>query len=196
MRGKSFAVELSCSSNHSQAPFFPAAIYMLSCFYTRKEIAKRISIMYSASLFSNAISGLLATGILSGMKGKAGLAAWRWLFIIEVGHQATSSLIRQGLMTVPVAAMAYWVLPDYPQTTKWLSPEEKKLAMYRMAAQNVSAQTDATTTDMTLRDALVSAFLDPSTYLIWFAILMLNSAAGFVAYFPQIIASESSWEPH
>jgi MFS family permease len=69
-----------------EAPFFPAAIYMLSCFYTKTEIAKRISIMYSASLFSGAISGLLATAITSGMDGKAGLPAWRWLFIIEVSR--------------------------------------------------------------------------------------------------------------
>ena len=68
----------------SEAPSFPAAIYMLSCFYTRSEIAKPISIMYSASLVSTAISGLLATAITSVMDGKAGLASWRWLFIIEV----------------------------------------------------------------------------------------------------------------
>ena len=94
-------------------------------------------------------------------------------------------------MTTPVAAMAFFVLPDYPQTTKWLSPEEKKVTMYRVAAQNISSKTDATTQDTTLREALRSAFLDPSTYLIWFAILMLSSAAGFSAYFPQIIASGS-----
>ena len=94
-------------------------------------------------------------------------------------------------MTIPVAAIAFFVLPDYPQTTKWLTPEEKKLAMYRIAKQNISSKTDATTKDTSIREALRSAFLDPSTYFIWFAILMLNSAAGFTAYFPQIIASES-----
>ncbi len=93
-------------------------------------------------------------------------------------------------MTIPVACLAYFVLPDYPQTTRWLSPEEKKLAMYRIAAQNLSVQTDATNVDMTIREAIKSALLDPSTYLIWFAILMLNSAASFGSYFPQIIASE------
>jgi len=133
--------------------------------------------MYSASLFSGAISGLLATAITSGMEGKAGLASWRWLFIIE------------GSMTIPVAAIAFFVLPDYPQTTRWLSPEEKKLAMFRMARQNISSKTDATEVDMTIRQAIKAALLDPSTYLIWFAILMLNSAASFNTYFPQIIAT-------
>lgn len=93
-------------------------------------------------------------------------------------------------MTLPVAFIAFFVLPDYPKTTRWLSPEEKKLAMYRIAAQNVSAQTDATNVNMTIREAIKSALLDPSTYLIWFSILMLNSAASFGSYFPQIIASQ------
>jgi hypothetical protein len=97
---------------------------------------------------------------------------------------------RQGLMTIPVAALAFFVLPDYPSTTKWLSPEEKKLAMWRIAAQNVSTKTDAVGADMTIKQAIKAALLDPSTYLIWFSILMLNSAASFASYFPQIIASQ------
>lgn len=33
----------------AEAPFYPGAIYMLSLFYTRREIATRISILYSKS---------------------------------------------------------------------------------------------------------------------------------------------------
>lgn len=33
----------------TEAPFYPGAIYMLSLFYTRKEIATRVSILYSKS---------------------------------------------------------------------------------------------------------------------------------------------------
>jgi hypothetical protein len=103
----------------------------------------------------------------------------------------------QGSMTIPVAALAFFVLPDYPQTTRWLSPEEKKLAMFRIAVQNMSSKTDAThNQDMTVKQAIKAAFLDPSTYLIWFSILMLNSAASFGSYFPQIIASTSLVSPH
>ena len=83
-------------------------------------------------------------------------------------------------MTIPVAAIAFWVLPDYPQTTRWLSPEEKKLAMYRLAAQNISAQTDATTMEMTVPQAFKAAFTDPTTYFIWFAIMMMNCSSALV----------------
>lgn len=35
----------------TEAPFYPGAIYMLSLFYTRREIATRISILYSESCY-------------------------------------------------------------------------------------------------------------------------------------------------
>jgi sugar phosphate permease len=54
------------------------------------------------------------------MQGRLGHAAWRWLFYIEGG------------MTVVVAIVAIFVLPDFPSTTKWLTPAEKRLAELRM----------------------------------------------------------------
>lgn len=64
-------------------PFFPGALLFLSSFYTRKELAVRIAIMYSGNSLSNCFGGLLAAAIISGLQGKGGLAGWRWLFILE-----------------------------------------------------------------------------------------------------------------
>ena len=44
----------------SEAPFYPGAVYLLSIFYTRKEIATRISILYSGTIFATAFAGLSA----------------------------------------------------------------------------------------------------------------------------------------
>lgn len=49
-----------------------------------------------------------------------GLRAWRWLFIIE------------GAITIAVAIAAYFVLPNFPRTTKWLTEEEAALAIWRL----------------------------------------------------------------
>lgn len=54
------------------------------------------------------------------MDGDLGLRAWRWLFIIE------------GVITIAVALAAFWVLPNFPRTTKWLSEEEVALAVWRL----------------------------------------------------------------
>ncbi|KAJ9091883.1 hypothetical protein QFC19_008909 [Naganishia cerealis] len=71
--------------------------------------------------FNIAISCLIASGIQKGLKGAHGLEAWRWLFIIE------------GSMTIGVAILAIFILPDWPATTKWLTPRERALAVRRLA---------------------------------------------------------------
>ncbi|KAL5514207.1 hypothetical protein ACEPAG_2295 [Sanghuangporus baumii] len=104
-----------------QATFFSGAVFLLSKWYTRKELGLRITFLYSAHLLGNAFGGLLASGILDGMQGKFGLPGWRWLFYIE------------GSLTVLIAISAKFVLPDFPTSSRWLSPEERELAMHRMA---------------------------------------------------------------
>lgn len=54
------------------------------------------------------------------MDGTRGLRAWRWLFLIE------------GVVTVAVAMAAFFILPNFPRTTKWLSEEEVALATWRL----------------------------------------------------------------
>ena len=54
------------------------------------------------------------------MEGTLGYAAWRWLFYIE------------GAATVAVGILAIFILPDFPSTTKWLTPAERRLAELRM----------------------------------------------------------------
>lgn len=71
-----------------------------SCWYTKKELAKRISILFAAGQMAGAFSGFLGSAIMGGMNGVAGIADWRWLFIIE------------GVMTIPVAFLTYFVVPD------------------------------------------------------------------------------------
>jgi MFS family permease len=40
-----------------EAPFYPGALYILSLFYTRKEIATRVSILYAGNIFAVAFAG-------------------------------------------------------------------------------------------------------------------------------------------
>ncbi|KAH0334546.1 MFS general substrate transporter, partial [Aureobasidium melanogenum] len=104
-----------------EAPFFPGSLFLFSSWYTKKELAKRISILYAAGQMAGAFGGLLGSAIMGGMDGKAGLAAWRWLFIIE------------GTATIPIAFAAAFILPNYPDTTKWLTEQERHLAILRIA---------------------------------------------------------------
>jgi MFS family permease len=61
-----------------EAPFFPGALFYLSKWYTKEELAKRNAIFFAGSLVSGAFGSLIAAGILHGLAGHLGLAAWQW----------------------------------------------------------------------------------------------------------------------
>ncbi|WOO80280.1 MFS transporter prlL [Vanrija pseudolonga] len=103
-----------------EAGFWPGCMLVMSCWYKSDEMSKRTAFFYSASMVAGAFGGLLAGAIITGMEGMGGITGWRWLFIIE------------GIMTVTVALAAFTVLPDFPATTKWISGEERDLALNRL----------------------------------------------------------------
>ena len=66
----------------TEAAFFPGAIFLLSIFYEKKQMALRTAILYSGSQVGNAFGGLFALAILQ-LEGAHGIEGWRWLFIVE-----------------------------------------------------------------------------------------------------------------
>ena len=115
----------------AEAPFFPGAFYLLSCWYTKKELALRTAVLYSGLVLATAFSGLLAAGIFAGLDGVRGLEGWRWLFIIE------------GAASFAAALVAIPLLPDFPHSltgsAKWLlSAEEREFASMRIRNDQVS----------------------------------------------------------
>lgn len=67
----------------TEAPYYPGAVYLLSVFYNRKEIATRIAILYTGNVLATAFAGLIAAGVFYGMDDAMGLAGWQWLFILQ-----------------------------------------------------------------------------------------------------------------
>ena len=63
-----------------EAPYYPGALYLLGIFYTRKEIATRISILYTGNILATAFAGLIAAGIFNGLGNDevGGLKGWQW----------------------------------------------------------------------------------------------------------------------
>lgn len=80
----------------------------------------RTTYLYTGSLLSGAFSGLISAGITDNLDGARGLRAWRWLFLIE------------GVITVFIAIGAYFILPNFPRTTKWLDERETAMAVWRL----------------------------------------------------------------
>jgi MFS family permease len=66
-----------------EAGFFPGCAYLLSTWYPRYELQKRNAVFYLIGSMASAFAGILAYGVMQ-MKGQAGLAGWRWIFIVSL----------------------------------------------------------------------------------------------------------------
>ncbi|EDK40974.1 hypothetical protein PGUG_05072 [Meyerozyma guilliermondii ATCC 6260] len=157
-----------------EAGFFGCALYYLSCWYTRKELSLRNAILYSGSLFSGALSGLIATGIIDRMNNVRGLKSWRWLFIIE------------GAITVAIVPLAYFVLPDMPSNTKWLSQEEKDLIMWKLRREVGQDDSDKET-DESYLGAFILAIKDIKVWGVTGTLSFLVAACGVTNFFPSVV---------
>ncbi|KAJ4987630.1 high-affinity nicotinic acid transporter [Stagonosporopsis vannaccii] len=104
----------------AEAGFFPSVLYHYAFWYKPSEMPQRISFFYSVGQVSSALSGLLAYAI-SHMDQLGGLSGWRWLFLLE------------GLPAILLAFAAFW-LPDYPETAKFLTKEERLYLKDRLAS--------------------------------------------------------------
>jgi hypothetical protein len=156
-----------------EAPFFAGVLFYLSKWYTKNELALRMSIFYSGSLISGAFGNLIAAGILSGLAGARGMAAWQWLYIIE------------GAITCAIGLMICLVLPDFPDTWKLLSPEMKHVANRRLAIEAAEADVDEGGV-MSQIKGLKLAMIDPKTYILAIAYMAITGASGFQNFFPTL----------
>ncbi|KAJ5620259.1 MFS general substrate transporter [Penicillium lagena] len=158
-----------------EAAYFPGCLYLLSAWYTRKELTKRTALLYSGSLLSGAFSGLIAAGITNGLNGARGIAAWRWLFIIE------------GAMTIFVSLMAIFIIPDLPRTTSWLTEDEKALAAWRLEA-DIGEDDWVDSEHQSMLHGAKLAFKDYKVWLLLGLIYGYTSAGAVTTFFPIVMA--------
>ncbi|PNS21707.1 hypothetical protein CAC42_1561 [Sphaceloma murrayae] len=156
-----------------EAPFFPGILFYLSKWYTKEELSLRMAIFYSGSLVSGAFGNLIAAGILNGLAGARGYTAWQWLYIVE------------GAITVFFGFLVVLILPDFPDTWKKLSDEERHVANRRLAIEAAEADVDEKGGMSQLR-GIKLALTDPKTYLLALAYHGQTGAAGIQNYFPTL----------
>ncbi|KAM0816538.1 hypothetical protein AB5N19_02340 [Seiridium cardinale] len=99
----------------------------LSRWYRRAELTFRISLYVAMAPLAGAFGGLLASGILN-VRGFGGIpdGSWRLIFVIK------------GLITVSIDFVSLFLLTDRPETARWLSTDEKNLAVARGKSERVA----------------------------------------------------------
>lgn len=156
-----------------ESPYFPGVLFLLSSFYTRKELAFRTAMLFSGSLISGSIAGLFAAAVME-MDGVAGLRAWRWLFMIE------------GISTVLVAFACIFILPDMPKTTKWLTPEQRELAAWRLDED--IGQVDWTgNKDQSFLSGFILAVKDIKVWTLVILLFCMVFSSSVANFFPTVV---------
>ncbi|KAL5364735.1 MFS general substrate transporter [Aspergillus floccosus] len=159
-----------------EAPFSPGALWLLSCWYTKREMALRCAIMHLGSILSGSFAGLIAAGVYSRLEGHQDLGGWRWLFIIE------------GLISLAAAVVAFALLPDTPEaysgSAKWLlHADERQWAVERMRRDQVSNQKSNRSVWFGLRLAV-------QDYRVWMLALIActqGSTTGYSSFYPAMV---------
>ncbi|KAI1420019.1 major facilitator superfamily domain-containing protein [Xylaria sp. FL1777] len=131
----------------AEAGLFPGVTYYFSMWYKRRERQYRVALFFSAASLAGAFGGALAYAI-GRLKGVVWTNGWRWIFILE------------GIATVLIAAASYGFIHNYPDTSKFLNDDERKLVRQRLAAD-----CDATNEEDFSWAAVREALRDPKCWL-------------------------------
>jgi MFS transporter, ACS family, tartrate transporter len=105
----------------AEAGFFPGVILCFTRWFPAGHRARAFALFITAAPTSGVIGAPISTLLLR-LDGIAGLAGWKWLFLGE------------GLPSVLLGIIAFFVLDDTPEEAHWLSPSERHWLVTEVAA--------------------------------------------------------------
>ncbi|KAF4785042.1 major facilitator superfamily transporter [Colletotrichum scovillei] len=106
----------------TESSFLGGVLIYLGFFYTADELILRMGLFYSSTALAGFLGGLMAAGI--GQIKVRGYDGWPWIFFIE------------GALTILLGVLLLFTLPHTPADARFLSPNEKTLAVARMQCQD------------------------------------------------------------
>jgi MFS family permease len=104
----------------AEAGFFPGVAFYLGNWFPAEYRTRVIAWFMVAIPISSVVGGALS-GLLLQMNGIAGLAGWKWLFILE------------GLPVAILGFVVLAVMTERPQDAIWLTEEERETVRERVA---------------------------------------------------------------
>ncbi|CAG8675071.1 36021_t:CDS:2, partial [Racocetra persica] len=116
------------------AGVFPGVLYYITKWYKNSEQ------FFAGTMFAGAFSGLLAF-VIMGLDGKG----WQWIFLID------------DLAMVFVALFSYYLISSYPETTTWITENERKIVINRLQLDSGHINTNTTDLD---KSRIFEAFKD------------------------------------
>jgi MFS family permease len=110
----------------AEAGFFPGIILYLTYWFPGPRRAKMVALFMTAIAISNVIGSPISGAIMQYMDGMNGWRGWQWLFVVE------------GLPSVVVGVLVFFLLPNGPKQAKWLTPQEQDMVLQRIQEEDAS----------------------------------------------------------
>ncbi|KAG5718617.1 hypothetical protein E4T56_gene16579 [Termitomyces sp. T112] len=158
-----------------EAGLLPALVFVISTWYKRDEVQKRMAAFYLCSIFMGGFSPIFGYA-LTLIAPRGGLNGWQWIFIIE------------GIITIFVGLITYIFFPDFPDNNRFLSPEQTKLVLDRVEQDRGDSIPDQMTREKLRRHM--------SDWTMWaFALMMLCATvpAYAIGFFVPIILNSMGY---
>ncbi|TKC83057.1 MFS transporter [Trinickia terrae] len=108
----------------AEAGFFPGIILYLTYWYPANRRGRMTTWFMTAIALSGVIGGPISGYILKTFNGVNGWHGWQWLFLLE------------GLPSIIVGVLVFFVLDDRIGKAKWLTGEEKQLLERNIKAED------------------------------------------------------------
>jgi ACS family tartrate transporter-like MFS transporter len=152
----------------AEAGFFPGIVYYVSQWFP-SNARGRASAKFMMAIPLSAVLGGAIGGTLLGLDGRAGLAGWQWLFLVE------------GIPSVLLGCAVLGLMTDRPAQARWLTAEQRAWLEARLERDS-----DASTAPHGVPP--LRALLDPMLWVVSFPYLCANTAAyGYYFWGPTII---------
>jgi len=154
-----------------EAGMLPGIAYYMSRWYRRSELAFRLALYIVMAPVAGAFGGLLASGILK-LDHFGSLHTWRMIFAIE------------GIITIALSLISFFTLTDRPETARWLSADEKAMAIARVKSERVGTTEVLEKID---KPKMIHGIISPVTLATSFIFLLDNITVQGLAFFAPTI---------
>src|SRR5271165_2866571 len=164
----------------AEAGFFPGVIMYLTYWFPLAYRARAIARFTTASAIAGVIGAPLSIYLLR-LDGFAHIVGWKWLFIGE------------GLPSIVLGVIVFFVLVDRPEDAAWLSPAEREWLQNELAANSSNAITSNSTGNGTNEVAptlLTQAFRESALWMLAFIYFAISVGVYSVAlWLPVVVKS-------
>jgi MFS family permease len=152
----------------AEATITPGFMFLTSTYYTRDEQPTRVGLWFAGNSVGGIVSSLMAYGV-GHVDGR--VHPWRWMYIIL------------GVATFIWAVPMFFLLPDKISEAKFLTPEERQVALDRTVIAGTGSTDNARWKWSQVKECLI----DPKTWLIFAIELLAQIPNGGTQSFSNIV---------